>query len=97
MRIGENMSLALKPETISGQRKADRNGEFQELLKGYINEVNELQLKAEEMDRKLAAGEVENVHEVTIAAERAALALELTIEIRNKVVEAYQEIMRMPI
>ena len=40
---------------------------------------------------------MENVHEATIAAEKAALALELTVQIRNKVVEAYQEIMRMSI
>ena len=48
MRIGENITLSLKPATTSGQKKADRNGEFQELLTKYINEVNELQLKAEE-------------------------------------------------
>ncbi|NLW59337.1 MAG: flagellar hook-basal body complex protein FliE [Firmicutes bacterium] len=97
MRIGENITLSLKPATTSGQKKADRNGEFQELLTKYINEVNELQLKAEELDRRLAAGTLENVHEATIAAEKAALALELTVQIRNKVVEAYQEIMRMSI
>ena len=67
------------------------------MLTKYINEVNELQLKAEELDRRLAAGTLENVHEATIAAEKAALALELTVQIRNKVVEAYQEIMRMSI
>jgi flagellar hook-basal body complex protein FliE len=97
VRIGENISLARKPETTTGQKRAERSGEFQELLKGYMNEVNALQLKAEELDRQLAAGTLENIHEATIAAEKAALALELTIEIRNKVVEAYQEIMRMPI
>ncbi|NLC53749.1 MAG: flagellar hook-basal body complex protein FliE [Firmicutes bacterium] len=79
------------------QKRAEDIGEFQELLKGYVNEVNKLQLKAEEMDRQLAAGTLENIHEATIAAEKAALAHELTIEIRNKVVAAYQEIMRMPI
>ncbi|WP_331274010.1 flagellar hook-basal body complex protein FliE [Capillibacterium thermochitinicola] len=97
MRIGENITLTLKPETSGGQKKAEGSGEFQELLKGFINEVNKLQLEAEEIDRKLAAGTLENIHEATIAAEKAALALELTVEIRNKVVEAYQEIMRMPI
>jgi flagellar hook-basal body complex protein FliE len=67
------------------------------MLESYIGEVNKLQMKAEEMDQQFAAGTIENVHEVTIAAEKAALALDLTIQIRNKVVEAYQEIMRMPI
>lgn len=97
MRIGENISLALKPETMGAPKKAEASGDFKAILKGYVEEVNQLQLKAEELDQKLAAGTLENIHEATIAAEKAALALELTIEIRNKVVEAYQEIMRMPI
>jgi flagellar hook-basal body complex protein FliE len=67
------------------------------MLRGYMDEVNKLQLKSEELDRQLATGALENIHEATIAAEKAALALEFTIQIRNKVVEAYQEIMRMPI
>jgi len=70
---------------------------FGELLKKSIQEVNKLQLNSEALDERLAIGTLENVHEATIAAEKAALALELTAQVRNKVLEAYQEIMRTPL
>ena len=97
MKIETSGLLSLKTPEMSKPNQSNVTGEFEEMLKGYIGEVNKLQLKAEEMDQQFAAGTIENVHEVTIAAEKAALALDLTLQIRNKVVEAYQEIMRMPI
>lgn len=97
MQIENSRLFALKTPEMGKQEKNIVTEEFQEILRGYIGEVNKLQIKAEEMDQQFAAGNIENVHEVTIAAEKAALALDLTIQIRNKVVEAYQEIMRMPI
>ncbi|HEY8391179.1 MAG TPA: flagellar hook-basal body complex protein FliE [Capillibacterium sp.] len=97
MKIDGVQSFSLKTGELKTGQKPKFSGEFQEMLKGYLDEVNQLQLKSEELDRQLAAGTLENIHEATIAAEKAALALELTIQIRNKVVEAYQEIMRMSI
>ena len=46
---------------------------------------------------KLAAGQVEDISEVVIAGEKAAIAVQLTMQVRNKMVEAYQEIMRMQV
>ena len=97
MKIEGYQPLSLKTDEAKTGQKTKFSGEFQEMLKGYLDEVNKLQLKSEELDRQLAAGTLENIHEATIAATKAALALELTIQIRNKVVEAYQEIMRMSI
>jgi len=97
LKIKGYQPLSLKTDELKTEKETKFSGEFQELLKGYMDEVNNLQLRAEELDRQLAAGTLENIHEATIAAEKAALALELTIQIRNKVVEAYQEIMRMSI
>ncbi|NLY91218.1 MAG: flagellar hook-basal body complex protein FliE [Firmicutes bacterium] len=97
MKIEGIQPLSLKTDGLGTEKKTKFPGDFQEMLKGYLEEVNKLQLKSEDMDRQLAAGTLENIHEATIAAEKAALALELTIQIRNKVVEAYQEIMRMSI
>ncbi|HHT48663.1 MAG TPA: flagellar hook-basal body complex protein FliE [Firmicutes bacterium] len=97
MKLEGIQPLSLKTDGLNGEKKTKFSGEFQEMLRGYMDEVNKLQLKSEELDRQLATGALENIHEATIAAEKAALALEFTIQIRNKVVEAYQEIMRMPI
>ncbi len=68
---------------------------FGEMLGDAINGVNNLQKAAEKKNIDMAAGKVEDISEVMIAAEKSSIALQLTIQVRNKVVEAYQEIMRM--
>lgn len=70
---------------------------FDNLLKDALDKVNQLQLDKEEYKKLLITGELDNLHDVTIAAEKANVALQLTLGIRNKVVEAYKEIMRMQI
>jgi len=70
---------------------------FKELLEKSLGEVNELQHVAEEKIRKFATGEVTDLREVMVAAEEANLAFQFTLEIRNKIVEAYQEISRIQV
>ena len=70
---------------------------FEDTLKKFITDVNSLQHRAEELQVKLATGEITDVHEVMIAVEEANTAMEFMLEIRNKIVEAYQEVMRMPV
>lgn len=70
---------------------------FSQVLREALAEVNRLQVEAEEAARKLVTGEISDISEVMVAAEKANLALQLTIQIRNKAIEAYQEIMRMQV
>lgn len=70
---------------------------FRELLVEELQKVNSLQKNSEYLNSKLILGEVENIHQVMIAAEKADLALQLTLQIRNKILDAYNEIMRMQI
>jgi len=76
---------------ISENEKAD----FGTMLKKALNQVNELQIQADEANRQLITGEAEDIHSVLLAAEEARLALELTVQVRNKLIDAYQEINRM--
>lgn len=96
MRITPDFSVS-KPLINQGKSETQNNSGvgFGELLRKSVQQVNDLQLNAENLDKQLAMGTLENVHEATIAAEKAALAVELTAQIRNKVLEAYQEIMRI--
>lgn len=71
--------------------------DFSSVMKNYLSEVNELQIVSDKSTEDLILGETENVHEVMIKAEEARLALELTVQVRNKVIEAYQELIRMQI
>jgi len=70
---------------------------FEDSLANALRQVNELQLQAEDLSRALAAGQASDLHQVMIAAEKANLALQFTLQIRNKVIEAYQEIMRIQV
>lgn len=70
---------------------------FADLLKQGIERVGELQQDANEQARLLIAGEPVELHRVILAGEQAGLAFELAMGIRNKAVEAYQEMMRMQV
>ncbi len=70
---------------------------FKSLLGDAIAQVNQLQQNADAASVKLAAGENVGIDEVMLAMQKAELALQLTTSIRNKLVEAYQDVTRMQI
>jgi len=67
---------------------------FGDMLEQAVDQVNTLQTQADKLAQDLAAGKLENLHTVMVAMSKASLALEFTIQVRNKVIEAYQELMR---
>ena len=85
----------VSPQARTGSEKKEADASFQQTLSRVLEEVNELQLSAGEVAEKFVRGEVENVHDVMIAAEKASVSLELTLEVRNKLIEAYRELMRI--
>jgi flagellar hook-basal body complex protein FliE len=68
---------------------------FKDTLNGFLKDVNQMQLKADESIGKMAAGEITDVHQVMTAVEEANTAFNMMMEIRNKVMDAYQEVLRM--
>jgi flagellar hook-basal body complex protein FliE len=72
-----------------------KGADFDETLQGFLKDVNELQLNADESIQKMVAGEVKDVHQVMLAVGEAKVAFNMMLEIRNKTMEAYQELMRM--
>ena len=70
---------------------------FRTYLKDALSEVNKLQLASDEQNKLLAAGEVQDVSQVIVAGQKAEIALQLTLQLRNRAVAAYQEIMRMQV
>ena len=84
----------IHPEKLN---KSKDKGNFAEILKQAIDRVNTLQKRAEKLTDDFAEGRISNIHEVIIEAEKASLALRLTVEVRNRIVEAYRDIMRMQI
>lgn len=81
----------------SQQADSSQGVSFTELLKDEIAKVNQMQQEADRITRDFALGKIDNIHQVTIATEKAQLALNLTLAIQNKVIDAYKEIMRIQI
>jgi flagellar hook-basal body complex protein FliE len=93
-------ALARQPRALDleySKTSLGRKNGFRQVLSKALTEVNRLQQDAEQKTRLLLTGEQIELHQVMLAAQKAELALELTQTIRNKVVEAYQEIMRMQV
>lgn len=80
-------------------RRVTEGGEssFANYLQSALEAVESLYERAHDLESAFASGEITDIHQVTIAAQEAEIALELVLAVRNKVIEAYQEIMRMPV
>jgi len=84
-----------------GSQKTVLNAEevpsFSDTLKGFIKDVNHMQNHADRSIEKMVAGEITDVHQVMVAVEEANTAFSLMMELRSKMLDAYQEVMRMQV
>ncbi|MGM0411012.1 MAG: flagellar hook-basal body complex protein FliE [Bacillota bacterium] len=94
---GINNNFSIDPLTKNDNSANKSMESFSSLFKKSIDEVNNLQLESDQITEDFALGKVDNIHDVTIAAEKARTALNLTVSIQNKVMDAYNELMRMQI
>lgn len=86
-----------KPLSIEGSAGAQANT-FVDLLKRSLDDVNSVQNNAETLAKKFQSGAPEvNLHEVMIAASKANIAFQATVQVRNKLVSAYHDIISMPL
>lgn len=83
--------------SISTGHVSETQKSFADTLKNAIESVNEMQKAADKSAQDLATGRTDNVQDVMIAAEKADIALRVMVQVRNKIVDAYQEIMRMQV
>ena len=79
----------------SSQASKGNESSFNDILKSLVDEVDALQKSADASIQGLVTGETKDIHDVTVKMEEAGVAFELMMEIRNKLVDAYQQIMRM--
>ena len=76
---------------------SDTQKSFADSLKEAVNQVNTAQKDSDRKMQELATGKTQNIHETMIAAEKADIALRMMVQVRNKMIEAYQEIMKMQV
>ena len=83
----------LKPKASTKDSATD----FGNLVKQSLMEVNKSQQVSDKLATNLATGKSENIHETMLSISKAELNLKLMVQVRNKVLEAYQEVMRMTV
>jgi flagellar hook-basal body complex protein FliE len=74
---------------------AQAQSSFTESLKTAIDSLNETQQASDKMTEALAAGEVNNLHDVMIASQKASVAMDAAVQVQRKAIDAYTEMMRM--
>jgi flagellar hook-basal body complex protein FliE len=84
------------PEAVSSSGAAQPNA-FREMFTKSLQEVEAFQTQAAQSTDRFLSGESEDLHTVAISAQKAELAFEMFLQVRNKVVQAYQEVMRMQV
>lgn len=80
-----------------GQPQSQTETTFGDMLTQAISETNEAQLNADQAATDLSTGRSDNLHEVMLAMEEADISMRMLVQMRNKVVDAYQEIIRMQV
>lgn len=100
MLFNEMQTLSLQAKGLESQLPATSttHGEFSQLLKQAIDNVNSLQQNTSELRNRFEMGDRDvSLGDVMIASSKSGVAFEATVQVRNKVVEAYKEIMSMPV
>ena len=83
---------------VSRERKITHPDQgFGQLLKKSIDDINSLQKEANQAIENISTGKEEDVHTAMIAMEKASVSFQLMMQVRNKIINAYETIMRMPV
>ena len=91
--IGGAVSRPLDVPAVTARSDGGDSGRFDELLAG----LSDIQAQADAALTELAVGGEQELHDVVLAVEMESIAFELAVQIRNRLVEAYQEIFRMSV
>lgn len=89
---------SLDPNALGMTGTTDPNAtttSFGQTLENAFGKVNDMQNNANDLAKSFALGQTSDIHGVMIASQQATIALQLTTQIRNKAIDAYQEVMKM--
>lgn len=78
-------------------KKVEGNVKFSDVLKNTIEEANELKVEADKLTTDYITGKTDNLHEVMIASQKAEIAITFVTEVRNRIMDAYQEFSKMQV
>lgn len=94
---GLNLSIQRNQYSMLNQNNIENAESFKDILSNSIAEADKLYQVTEADTQALLSGEVDNIAQVMVNSTKSDLALNMVVQVRNKVVEAYNEIVRMQV
>src|SRR5580693_9737351 len=91
-----SLPTIIPPDAESISPSSAGGGSFRDVLSSAINEVEGAHNAASQSVEKFLSGEGEDLHSTILASQRADLEFQMFMQVRNKVVSAYEEVMKMP-
>lgn len=95
--VGTYSPQQLHRKPVEADAAAPEQGGIGQQITQAIDKVNTLQVQADQAAEGVASGNTEDVHKAMIAMEHALVSLDFTLQVRNKILEAYQEVMKTQI
>lgn len=95
-----NVSNYMEGKILENSKKGKNFTPFEDFYNnavGFVEETNKLTKNAEKLGSDFAIGKVDDIHGVMIAQEKAYVALQFTVQVRDKLLDAYNEIIRMQV
>jgi flagellar hook-basal body complex protein FliE len=96
----QQMTLRMPPGTdrpLIDESAQPEDSSFGKVLHDFINNVNQQQIEKDETTAGFLAGEITDVHTAMVAMEKANISFQFMLEVRNKLLESYREVMRMQV
>ncbi|MBM7552754.1 flagellar hook-basal body complex protein FliE [Thalassobacillus pellis] len=96
-QINQPSSLLQQVQNNNNVTPGEAHEQFASSLKNAIDKVNQAQVASDQKTEALARGEITDLHDVMVTAKKASITMQLSVEMQNKAIEAYREIMRMQV
>ncbi|WP_066193898.1 MULTISPECIES: flagellar hook-basal body complex protein FliE [Gracilibacillus] len=93
----DNIQTKLQSTPAASPTVGESQQAFTQQLKQAIEEINQAQAASDQKTQALASGEIDDLHDVMITAQKASITLQTGVEVQRKAVDAYNEVMRMQV
>jgi flagellar hook-basal body complex protein FliE len=95
LRDSKSLNISGGTTPLSSPNESGKS--FADTLKEAVSSVNELQKSSDKFAQNIATGKTDDVAGAMISAEKADIALRVMVQVRNKIIDAYQEVMKMQV
>lgn len=95
--LSTEIKTEIKNEKQKDSSSFSSSSSFGEMVMSALQKVNEQQLQSQEATSRFLSGDLEDIHQLMIASEQAKISLQLTLQVTNKIIEAYRELSRIQV